>query len=215
MTAKKIGKFIVFEGIDGSGKSTQSKILYNKLNSNGYSCILTEEPGGTPLGKMIKKILLDHKIEFSSKAELFLFLADRAEHTTKIIIPALEQGNIVISSRYFFSTIVYQGIARKIFELDFITQLNMFAINNLMPDLVFYIDIEPEKAIKNMVERNKSTNLDRIETEGISFLKEVRNGYLTIMKNYPEIFIKIDGNGEIYRISEEIYRTVKRRILNA
>ena len=141
------GFFIVFEGPDGSGKSTQSELLYKKLSTDGYSSVKTEEPGGTLEGEKMRDLLLNPDFNLCPKAELFLFLADRSEHVNRIIYPELNNGKIVICSRYIYSTLVYQGFGRKIIEMDFLKQINMFAVNNIEPDIVFYLDMIPEKCL--------------------------------------------------------------------
>ena len=210
---QKEGFFIVFEGVDGSGKTTQANILYERLITEGYSCTLTEEPGATKEGKIIKELLLNPDFKLTQKTELFLFLADRAQHVNSIIKPSLENGEIVISSRYFFSTLVYQGYARKVASIDFLEELNLFATDNTFPDLVFYIDVLPEERLilaKNeSFKKFGSSEGDRIEMEGLEFQNRVREGYHMLAKKYGEVFRIIDGGGEILEINNMIYDVVK------
>ncbi len=219
MSGRTAGRFIVFEGPDGSGKTTQAELLYERLKTEGMSCILTEEPGATGEGRIIRDILLNPGLSIGPKTELFLFLADRADHVLKIITPALSEGKIVICSRYFYSTLVYQGIARNVAPFSFLLDLNLYATGGLVPDLVFYIDIEPEKGLT----KAKDTSLrrlnypdgDRIESEGLEFQTDVRNGYLKIARQFKEYFIVITaGKKSRKTISEEIYSHTKRRLLN-
>jgi dTMP kinase len=118
--------FITLEGPDGSGKSTQAHLLSEKLTAGGYSCIVTEQPGGTEVGRRIRNILLDPQFDICAKTELFLFLADRAEHVAKIVRPSLEENTIVISSRYLYSTLVYQGLVREVASYEFLLKMNLF-----------------------------------------------------------------------------------------
>lgn len=207
------GFFIVFEGVDGSGKTTQANILYERLVTEGYSCTLTEEPGATKEGEIIKELLLNPDFKLTQKTELFLFLADRAQHVHKVIKPALNSGDIVISSRYFFSTLVYQGYARKVASIDFLEELNLFATDNTFPNLVFYIDVLPEERLS--LAKNESSKKfgslegDRIEMEGLEFQNRVREGYLLLAKKYGEMFRVIDGRGDILEINNLIYDIVK------
>ena len=119
------GNFIVIEGPDGSGKSTQARILADRLEKDGHRCIVTEQPGGSREGKRIREILLNPKLKICPKTELFLFLADRADHVHKVVKPAIQSGKTVISSRYFYSTLVYQGMVREVAPYDFLLKMNL------------------------------------------------------------------------------------------
>jgi dTMP kinase len=214
----KRGLFIVLEGPDGSGKTTQAHLLAKRLTSDGYPSIATEEPGGTEIGKSIRELILDPSICISPKTELFLFLADRAEHVKKVIKPALEEGKIVVCSRYIYSTLVYQGFVRKVAPTEFLLEMNNYATDELVPDMVFYIDVDPEKTLpkarKDSSIRRNYQGGDRIEKEGIDFQKMVRKGYQKIAELLQELFITIDGNRSIDEISETLYTIIKRRIEN-
>jgi len=214
----KRGYFIVFEGPDGSGKSTQTKLLYNRLRAEGYSCVITQEPGGTPEGERIRDILLKPEFSLCPKAELFLFVADRAEHVHRIIEPSLNEGKIVICSRYFYSTLVYQGYARKIADIDFLRKINLFAVNNIEPDIIFYLDTFAEKGLhkaqQSSYEKYNFTGGDRIEKEGVEFHELVREGYLELANEYREKFVIINAEKTIEEIEAAIYKTLKRRLNN-
>jgi dTMP kinase len=212
------GFFIVLEGPDGSGKSTQAELLFEKLSDDGYSCVRTEEPGGTFEGEKIRDLLLNPDFNLCPKSELFLFLADRAEHVDRIIKPGLSEGKIVICSRYLYSTLVYQGFARQIMEIDFLKKINMFAVNNIEPDLVFFLDIIPEKGLSKARENSslkyKFRNGDRIEMEGIEFQQRVREGYLQLASEYSSIFTIVKGGRSREEINNDIYILTKRRLQN-
>jgi dTMP kinase len=212
----KKGFFIVFEGPDGSGKSTQVELLSKHLKRDGYECIVTEEPGGTDEGRILRDIILNPKMEISKKTELFLFLADRAEHVNKIIGPSLAEGKVVICSRYLYSTLVYQGIARKLLPFKLLKKLNLFAVNEIIPDVVFYLDCSPEDGLSKAKQSSEASssyhNGDRIEREGIDFQKKVREGYLKIARQYRNIFVIVQQNRSIEEVCNCIYQEVKRRI---
>jgi len=214
----KRGYFIVLEGPDGSGKSTQARLLYQRMSTEGYPCVVTAEPGGTPEGERIREILLKPEFTLCPKAELFLFLADRAEHVHRIIQPALDQRKMVICSRYYYSTLVYQGYARKTAHIDFLREINLFAVNNIEPDIVFYLDTFPEKGLhkakRSSYEKYNFAGGDRIEKEGFFFHELVRAGYLKLASEYKEKFFIIDGTKTISEIENSIYRILKRRLAN-
>jgi len=214
----KRGWFIVLEGPDGSGKTTQAHLLAERLSSDGYPSIATEEPGGTDTGRFIREIILNPSISISPKTELFLFLADRAEHVQKIIKPALDEGRIVVCSRYIYSTLVYQGFVRKVAPTEFLLNMNKYATDELVPDMVFYIDVDPEKTLPKAKEDSSITRKypggDRIEKEGLDFQQMVRKGYQQIAELLKDFFIIIDGNRSIEEISETLYTLVKRRLEN-
>lgn len=158
------GLFITLEGIDGSGKSTQVLLLANRLREMGYAVLLTKEPGGTEIGKRIAEILLDcDNSHLAPKTEMFLFAADRAQHVEELIKPALNKGQIVISSRYLDSTFAYQSSGRGL-PLDQTKTIMMIATENLLPDLTFILDLNPVLASKRL-------KGDRMEQEGLEFQK--------------------------------------------
>jgi dTMP kinase len=212
----KRGFFIVFEGTDGSGKSTQAERLHRRLVGQGIDCLLTEEPGGTAEGRYIRDLVLDPKRRVSPKTELFLFLADRAEHVEKIIRPALESGKTVICSRYFYSTLVYQGIARDLAGIDFLEEINLFSVGNILPDIVFFIDVHPGRGLsKAKAAPEKPFHRhggDRIEQQGEEFQESVRRGYLELADRYKNTFVVIDGGRDVHEVGETIYFAVKEKI---
>jgi dTMP kinase len=203
----KYGRLITFEGIEGCGKSTLAKELYEYLKSKNYKVIFTREPGGGKLGEKIREILLSNEFEIPDYSELFLFLASRYEHTKNVIIPKLKEGYIVISDRYMDSTIAYQGYGRKI-NLKLLEKLNEIATLGIKPDLTFLIDL-PEEISFN---RLKDKILDRIETEEIEFYKRVRFGYIEIARNEPLRFIILDGTMELQTLKQKVFEITENLI---
>ncbi len=200
------GLFITFEGLDGSGKTTQIKLLYNYLSGKGYDVVSTIEPGGTRLGKKIRKILLNTKgVEISPKAETFLFLASRTELVSKVIVPAINEGKIIICDRFFDSTMAYQGIARGLGK-EKILDMSLWATGNLVPDITFLLSVKPGMGEK----RKKVSGLgpDRIEREKASFKKKVFDGYLDLARDFPERFTVINGEKDI----NDIFRIIKEKV---
>lgn len=207
MDKSKYGRLITFEGIEGCGKSTLAKELYEYLKSKNYKVIFTREPGGGKLGEKIREILLSNEFEIPDYSELFLFLASRYEHTKNVIIPRLKEGYIVISDRYMDSTIAYQGYGRKI-DLKLLEKLNEIATLGIKPDLTFLIDL-PEEISFN---RLKDKILDRIESEEIEFYKRVRFGYIEIARNEPLRFIILDGTMELQALKQKVFEITENLI---
>ena len=202
----KKGLFITFEGPDGSGKTTQIKLLSDYLRSKGLDVVTTIEPGGTEIGRKIRKILLDKENpDMSPKAEAFLFLASRAELVSKVIAPALSEGKIVLCDRFFDSAVVYQGIARGLGEKQ-ILEMSLWATGGVVPDITFLLSVKVSKGKKRMDAAGKKT--DRIELEKDGFKEKIYRGYLDIAgKNKGRIVI-IDGEENIENIFKEIKRKV-------
>lgn len=204
------GIFITFEGIDGSGKDTQAKLLAKYFKNKRYSVIRTREPGGTSIGEKIRKILLSPKISrVDQRAEVLLFAASRAQIVSNIIKPALEKGKIVISNRYVDSSYAYQGIARKM-GLDWVIEINKWATQGLLPDITFFLDIPEELGLKRV---DKSRNIrDKIEKDGEIFQKRVREGYYKLAKLFPERYRIIDANRNEDLIQKDIKKEVDKFI---
>lgn len=192
------GKLIVFEGIDFTGKSTQVELLANYLRKNNLTVTTTHEPGGTPLGEKLRKIILSRRNnELLPFSELLLMITSRAQLCSEIIEPALHMGHVVISSRYRFSSVAYQGYGRGI-DLGLVQHLNDVATQNRTADITFLIDLQAELAVERKPKKH-----DRIEKEDLLFYRRVRQGYLKLAHNSPLVKI-IDGAMSV----EEIARTV-------
>jgi len=175
--------FITFEGIEGSGKSTVIAAVSAYLHARGRVVTTTLEPGGSRLGKTLRQILLDMaSVDLTSEAELFLYLADRAQHVQQVIKPALAQGQVVISDRYADSTVVYQGYGRGL-DPQRLFAFNETAVAGLWPDLTFLLDLDPEvglrRAFARNIEEGKASSEGRFEAESMAFHHRVRAGYLT------------------------------------
>jgi len=200
------GIFISFEGIEGTGKTTQIKLLGEYLSARGYPAVLTEEPGGTPIGLRIREVLLrvEHT-EMHHTTELLLYHASRCQHVHQVIRPAINAGKIVITDRFSDSTFAYQGYGRGI-EGDLIATLDEITTNGLKPDLTLLLDIAVDAGLK----RNQAANkIDRLELEDIEFHNRVRAGYHDMARKEPERIVIIDASGRIEEIKRQIIRVVE------
>ncbi|HIZ39408.1 MAG TPA: dTMP kinase [Candidatus Anaerobutyricum stercoris] len=202
------GIFIVMEGPDGSGKSTQIALLKQYLDEVGCECLITREPGGTAIGEAVRNIILnpDHE-EMSDVTEMLLYAASRAQLMSEVIIPALEAGKIVISDRFVDSSIVYQGIARGL-GTDTVAAVNRPGIGQYEPDCIFFIDISEEEGIRRKKLQKK---LDRMEQESIDFHSMVSRGYREVLSGREEV-IHIDGSASVEHIQNQIREELKKRI---
>ena len=191
--------FITFEGIDGVGKSTQLDLLQSWLEGRGREVIRTLEPGGTELGQEIRHLLLHRKGDVSARAEALLYAADRAHHVATIIRPALAQGKVVLSDRYFDSSVAYQGAAREL-DVNEVRNISLWAVDNLIPDLTVLLDLDAHAAI---LRRNKTgTEPDRLEREKVDFFERARSQYLELAKE-PR-FLVVDATLSINEIQDQI-----------
>ena len=194
------GLFIVMEGPDGSGKTTQINLLKEYLEEAGYECLITREPGGTVIGEEVRQLILnpEHK-EMSPVTEMLLYAASRAQLVHEVIGPALEEGKIVISDRFVDSSIVYQGIARKL-GISTVSAVNAPGIGIYRHDGIFFIDLSEAEGLRRKKEQK---NLDRMEQEGIDFHHMVSEGYRKVLSGRPEV-MKIDGGRSIDTIQKKI-----------
>lgn len=196
------GLLVTFEGIEGSGKSTQIGLTRAYLEEQGHPCLVTKEPGGSPLGEEIRSFLLDRgDLRIDPLSELFLIEADRAEHVAEVIRPALDQGRIILCDRYTDATLAYQGYARGL-DIALITQLNQWATGGLTPHCTIVLDCPVEVGMA------RAKGEDRFEREGKRFHEQVRAGYLRIAQQEPQRVTVVSGEGEQAAIQGAIRRII-------
>ncbi len=200
--------FITFEGGEGSGKSYQSRKLYNHLLKEGYSALLTREPGGTPLGDAIARWVKHSEEPIPAVTELLLFNASRSQLVSQVIAPALKQGVVVICDRYCDSTVAYQGHARGM-DTGEIESINRLATGGLKPDLTFLLDIAPEEGLK----RKSGTGGDRFEKEAAAFHDRVRRGYLALAHSEPSRWYILDASRPKAELEDIIWEKVSRSLV--
>jgi dTMP kinase len=187
------GIFITFEGVEGSGKSTQVAALERHLAERGVPFMLTREPGGTAVGEEVRRILLDHgHAGMLPLTELFLYLASRAEHVAHVVRPLLERGEVVIADRYADASVAYQGGGREL-GAAFVRPLNEVATGGVKPDVTFLLDLDPEEGLSRLAAARGETAWDRIEREALEFHRRVRAAYLAAAEEEPGRFVVIDA----------------------
>lgn len=210
------GAFITFEGSEGCGKSTQVLRLAARLEQAGVRTLITREPGGTAIGEKIRDLLqfAPESFAMTPETELLLFEASRAQLVRENIAPALEQGTVVISDRFFDSTTVYQGVARKL-SFEIVETLNAFAIGAARPDLTFILDVDIETARARLLRRVRPVGVsDRMEQEPIEFYERVCEGYRELAKAEPDRFVVIDGAQSADAIEQQIWAAFQAAIGN-
>jgi dTMP kinase len=202
------GKFITFEGIDGSGKSTQLRMLTSELRLRGFNVLMTMEPGGTPLGRRLREAFLETEETVSPLAELLLFAADRAQHVDFLVKPAIAEGKIVVSDRYADATFAYQGAGRGFAEST-VNQVIELATGGLKPDLTLFFDLPVETALRRTNSRTDSgERKNRMDSETGDFYKRVRESYLQIADREPERFRVINAEGSTGEIQRRVVEIV-------
>jgi dTMP kinase len=199
--------FISIEGPDGSGKTTAAKRLVKKLGEEGFDVFYTREPGGSDIAEQIRKVILDKKnTGMDDKTEVLLYAASRRQHLMDKILPAIKNNTTVICDRFIDSSLAYQGYARKI-GIDEVLRINLFAIENFMPNFTIFFDITPEDALKR-IKKNKR-EVDRLDAEELDFHNNVYQGYLHVISRFPERFKVIDASLDEDAVFENMYSIVK------
>lgn len=202
------GKFIVFEGGEGSGKTTMIELVYNFLIEKGIDCIKTREPGGIKISEDIRNVILDtNNKSMDGRTEALLYAAARRQHLVEKVIPALKENKVVLCDRFIYSSLAYQGYAREI-GIEDVFIINKFAIEDYMPDLNILFDLNPEVGLER-INKNKSREVNRLDLEKIDFHNKVREGYRKLSKEYKNKIVVIDAEKDI----DEVFLKVKDIIL--
>jgi dTMP kinase len=197
------GVFVCFEGGEGAGKSTQSQALATSLEERGFHTLLTFEPGDTPVGKEVRRIVLDPATgELSDRTEVLLYAADKAEHVDTVVLPALARGEVVITDRYVDSTLAYQGAGRTL-AADEVERVARWATNDLRPHLTVVLDVDPEHGFGRFAER------DRIEGESPEFHQRVRAAFVEMASADPAHYLVIDAGRSAAEIADEVLERVE------
>lgn len=210
---QKKGIFITLEGPDGSGKSSQLTLLADFLRQQGYPAITTREPGGTAIGDQIRKVLMTLKNqEMQPRTEILLFQASRAQLVEQVILPALEQGEVILCDRYADSTLAYQGYGYRCFTLEQLRPLVAFATGGLLPDLTLLLDVDVEVGLRRRLQEGDWTRMDAYE---LSFHQRVRVGYLEMAQAESQRWVVIDAGQPPEKVQEDIRQVVLERLAQA
>lgn len=202
------GYFIVFEGGEGSGKSTILEMIYNWMIENNIDCIKTREPGGIKIAEQIRSVILDKdNTEMDGRCEALLYAAARRQHLVEKVIPALESGKVVLCDRFLDSSLAYQGHARGL-GIEEIYNINKFAIGEYLPDLSLIFDLDPETGLER-INKNKDREVNRLDLEKIDFHNKVREGYNILLGSGNNNRVKIDASQTIDEVFESVKKVIK------
>ena len=203
--------FITIEGPEGSGKSTATETVINKLRELGYDVVKTREPGGTPISEQIRNVILDKENKtMDGRTEALLYAAARRQHLVEKVWPAVKEGKIVVCDRYIDSSLAYQGGARGL-GIDNIININMFATDNTWPDLTLLFDIPSEIGLER-ISANKNREVNRLDLETLEFHKNVRQTFLDLAKRYPERFVIIDASKSREEVAQDALDAILKRL---
>ncbi|WP_172373753.1 dTMP kinase [Sporosarcina jiandibaonis] len=209
---KQNGLFITFEGPEGAGKTTVISKLYDRLKADGRQVVLTREPGGIRIAEKIRTVILDtDNIEMDAKTEALLYAAARRQHLVEKVIPALEEGAIVLCDRFIDSSLAYQGYARGL-GIDEVLQINQFAIGDTMPDLTVFFDINPAEGLSRIAQNNER-EMNRLDKENISFHEKVYEGYKELIQRYPNRIVKTDARLAEKDVIENVWKIVRSQLM--
>lgn len=202
------GVFITFEGGEGSGKTTIASLVKEQLEKEGYQVVLTREPGGVDIAEEIRNVILDVKnTNMDKKTEALLYAASRRQHLVEKVIPALNQGAVVICDRFIDSSLVYQGLARGI-DIDEVYKMNLFATENILPQRTIFFDIQPELGMQRIA-MNKDREVNRLDMEKMDFHHKVYQGYLQICDKYPQRIVKVDASQSIENVFNQVIGKIR------
>ena len=202
------GVFITVEGPEGAGKTTVLAKVGEQLEKEGYSIVLTREPGGIPIAEQIRQVILNREnTEMDSRTEALLYAAARRQHLVEKVIPALNKGSIVLCDRFIDSSLAYQGHARGL-GIDEVREINRFAIQDTMPELTLFFMIEPEIGLKR-IEQHKSREVNRLDLEELNFHQKVYEGYQLLMRNEPERIKEINANQSFEKVYQETLQQIR------
>ena len=200
------GKFITFEGNDGCGKTTISSMVYEALKKEGYDVIFTREPGGIKIAEQIRSVILDvNNTEMDARCEALLYAAARRQHLVEKVVPALNEGKIVLCDRFIDSSLAYQGVARGL-GMDEVYEVNAFAIDHHMPDATIFLKVDPEVGMARIASRQEK---DRLDEEGEKFHRLVAQGYDQVIARYPNRIQIVDAEQSVEKVYEDTYALVK------
>lgn len=204
------GLFITFEGGEGCGKTTVIKALVKELEKEGLQALVTREPGGSLIAEQIRNVILDRaNTLMDPRTEALLYAASRRQHLVEIVLPALKEGKMVLSDRYLDSSLAYQGVARGI-GIEEVFSINKFAIDQTMPDLTFFLDLEPEKGLER-IRQHRSDEVNRLDLEKLSFHQKVYEAYKLLAQKYPERIVTIDASMTVEQEVEQIKKVILER----
>ncbi len=208
------GMFISLEGGDGAGKSTAIALLEKRVTEQGLAVLVTREPGGVDIAEQIREVILNREnTKMDGRTEALLYAAARRQHLVEKVIPALEQGKIVLCDRFIDSSLAYQGVARGL-PTDEIFAINQFAIQDRMPDLTFYLDVSPEVGLAR-IEANSNREKNRLDLEKVSFHTRVREGYELLITKFPERIVRINADQPIEQVVDEMLTIMQEKIKKA
>lgn len=202
------GLFITLEGPEGSGKTTIAHMISEKLKEDGYEVLYTREPGGIDIAEQIRQVILDKKnTAMDAKTEALLYAASRRQHLVEKVVPALKANKIVLCDRFVDSSLVYQGVARGL-GIDTVYQMNLFAIEDVMPNLTIFFDVKPEIGLAR-INADQNREVNRLDLETLDFHHKVYEGYVQVAKHFKDRIQTVDASQSVEKVYEEVLRLVR------